>query len=220
MPVHTPRRALVVIALWLVAASPAAAGQMLVLVQDSSGAPVEDAVVTLTPADPAALPPPKPATGIVDQVNLEFVPYVTLIGAGTMVTFPNSDNVRHHVYSFSPAKTFELPLYAGATAPSVLFDKPGVVALGCNIHDWMIGYIYVTATPYAARTGKDGKAAIAGPPAGDYLGRVWHPRQEGPEEATVRRIHVTEAGGEVEWRLSLKADLRIPRGSVSKGFGY
>lgn len=79
---------------------------------------------------------------------------------GTRVTFPNRDNIRHHVYSFSSAKKFELPLYIGTPAAPVVFDKPGVVALGCNIHDWMLAYIYVLTTPHFAKTAADGKARL------------------------------------------------------------
>jgi plastocyanin len=207
-----------VIAILLLTAAPAWAARVSAVVTGAGGALLEDAVVTLVPE--GAAPPVKPADGVVDQVKLEFVPYVTVIPAGSKVTFPNSDKVRHHVYSFSPAKTFELPLYAGAAAPAVLFEKPGVVPLGCNIHDWMIGYIYVAATPWAARTGKDGKAMLDGVPPGAYVARAWHPQQAGNEDATQRRVQVPEAGQSVSWSLELKPAFRIPRRSGGKGFGY
>ena len=105
--------------------------------------------------------PAKPRDNVVDQVDKQFVPKVQAVLVGTPVTFPNNDNVRHQVYSFSPAKRFELPLYAGVPAQPIVFDKPGVVVLGCNIHDWMVGYIYVSESPYFAKTGKDGKAVLA-----------------------------------------------------------
>ena len=89
---------------------------------------------------------------VVDQVDKEFTPKVNAILVGTSVIFPNHDNVRHQVYSFSPAKRFELPLYAGVPAQPVVFDTPGVVVLGCNIHDWMVGYVYVSESPYFAKT--------------------------------------------------------------------
>ena len=91
--------------------------------------------------------PEKPGREIVDQINLEFVPHVKPVVVGSPVYFPNKDDVRHHVYSFSPAKRFELPLYSGTPAAPVVFDRPGIVAIGCNIHDWMLGYIYVAETP-------------------------------------------------------------------------
>ena len=112
-------------------------------VSDEAGRPVEDAVVVAVPTDGGVRVPPRPREGIVDQVDQEFTPKVTAVLVGTPIRFPNHDNVRHQVYSFSPAKRFELPLYAGVPARPVVFDKPGVVVLGCNIHDWMVGYVYV-----------------------------------------------------------------------------
>ena len=97
--------------------------------------------------------PEKRGREIVDQINLEFVPHVKPVVVGSPVYFPNKDDVRHHVYSFSPAKRFELPLYSGTPAAPVVFDRPGIVAIGCNIHDWMLGYIYVAETPYLAAHG-------------------------------------------------------------------
>jgi hypothetical protein len=91
------------------------------------------------------------------------------------VGFPNKDKVRHHVYSFSSAKTFELKLYGQQEERTVTFDKAGVVALGCNIHDSMIGYIYVADTPFAAKTNAAGEAMIRGLPAGAGTLTVWHP---------------------------------------------
>ena len=129
-------------------------------VSDEAGRPVEDAVVVAVPTDGGVRVPPRPREGIVDQVDQEFTPKVTAVLVGTPVRFPNHDNVRHQVYSFSPAKRFELPLYAGVPAEPVVFDKPGVVVLGCNIHDWMVGYVYVSESPYFAKTGKDGKALV------------------------------------------------------------
>ena len=104
-------------------------------VVDARGRPVADAVVVAMPADGVVHLSEHPRGGVVDQVDKEFVPKVVAVLVGTAVTFPNKDNVRHHVYSFSPAKRFELPLYAGVPAQPVVFDKPGVVVLGCNIHD-------------------------------------------------------------------------------------
>ena len=134
------------------AAAQAAAAQIAAAVTDQEGHPLADAVVVAVPLQgtpPAAQPS---AREIVDQIGQEFVPHVKPILVGSAVFFPNKDNVRHQVYSFSPAKRFELPLYAGTPAKPIVFDKPGVVVLGCNIHDWMIGYIYVSESPYFAKT--------------------------------------------------------------------
>src|ERR1700681_2940219 len=111
--------------LMLVCSGAGRAAELLVLVKDHHGKLVEDAVALATPSDPKAAQRAKPPAAAVDQVDKQFVPYVKPVFLGSKVRFPNSDNVRHQVYSFSPAKKFELPLYAGTDAPPVLFDKPG-----------------------------------------------------------------------------------------------
>jgi plastocyanin len=141
-------------------------------VADPEGAPVEHAVIALYPD--AAAPPPGPMKAVMDQRDKQFRPHVLAVRVGTVVHFPNSDQIRHHVYSFSPAKTFELKLYAGVEASPVTFDRPGKVVLGCNIHDHMLGYVYALETGHFAVTGADGAAALA-LPAGGYALRVLHP---------------------------------------------
>lgn len=150
------------------------AASIVVTVADTSGSTVDDAVIYTLPLTSTA--GAKPARGSnVEQFNKEFVPHVTPVQTGTLVSFPNRDDIRHHVYSFSPAKTFELKLYAGTSAPQVLFDKPGPVILGCNIHDHMLAYIYVVDTPHFAKS-VAGSTHIDNLPAGDYEVRIWHPR--------------------------------------------
>lgn len=154
---------------------PLDAAQVSATIVDSAGAPVADAVVALLPPATVTVTPPVGLSIALDQVKKQFVPHVLAIQAGTTLYFPNSDNIRHQVYSFSDAKRFELKLYAGKTAAPVLFDQPGVVVLGCNIHDWMSAYLYVLATPYFAMTDKAGRAVIQAPPA-HYTLKIWHPR--------------------------------------------
>jgi len=198
-----------------VAAVPVLAAEIAASVRDAHG-PVPNAVVVAVPED-TPLPPARPTVEVVDQIDKEFVPYVKPVRVGSMVQFPNKDNIRHHVYSFSPPKRFELPLYAGTPARPVLFDKAGVVKLGCNIHDWMIGYVYVAETPYFAKTGADGRAELKALPPGHYRVRVWHPSMTRPEEATVQRVDVREgAATPVEWQLVLKREFR-PRRAPSPG---
>lgn len=189
----------------------AQAESLHVRVTDLQGKPLEDAVVIAVPV--AGLKSlPKPRDEIVDQIDREFVPYVKPILSGSYVRFPNKDNIRHHVYSFSPAKTFELPLYKGTPAAPVLFDKPGVVVLGCNIHDWMVGYIYVSESPYFAKTGTDGVAVIGELPRGDYRVRVWHPDLDSPEESTARTLTVEESGPtSAAWQVRTRPTIRVPR---------
>jgi plastocyanin len=203
------------------AAAPGHAAELHVLVKDHHGKFVADAVVLATPLDPKSGFHTKSLPDAVDQVDKQFVPYVKAVLIGSKVRFPNSDNIRHQVYSFSAAKKFELPLYGGTKAPPVVFDKPGVVVLGCNIHDWMVGYIYVSETPFFAKTEAAGTAIIDDMPPGDYTVRLWHPSMEYGEETTARRVTLTADGlTNLEWQLSLKPVLRVPRVSGSGAAGY
>jgi plastocyanin len=151
----------------------AQAGPLSVAVTDAAGKPLADAVVLLEPATGKVAVKPLPDVEI-SQSKRQFNPRVTLITVGTKVAFPNFDTVRHHVYSFSQAKTFELKLYAGVPAAPVVFDKPGLAVLGCNIHDRMAAWVVVADTPWFARTGADGMARIDGAPAGTYRLATWH----------------------------------------------
>lgn len=127
---------------------------------------------------------------IVDQVDKSFVPQHRIIQAGQQVDFPNSDNIRHHVYSFSKAKTFELKLYADRPETPVPFERHGVVVLGCNIHDSMVGYIYVAASPRAELTNKQGRATLALNTDDQIL--VWHAHQtvalETPQRFDINKL--------------------------------
>jgi len=159
-----------VVAAWLVPGTVHAADLQATI--NGQGKPAGEAVVSLHSSTAAAAT--RPGRGVVDQRNTQFVPRVSVVTVGTPVSFPNSDNVRHQVYSFSPAKRFELPLYSGKPAAPVVFATPGVVELGCNIHDWMLAYVVVVDTPYHAITDARGQARIQAP-AGTYTLRVWHP---------------------------------------------
>ena len=204
-------------ALLLAMLAPAIAlGQSLsslrVVVSDGESQPVPDAVVVAVPTDPSLLLDARTRAESVDQVDKEFVPKVKPVFVGSTVAFPNRDNVRHHVYSFSAAKRFELPLYSGVPARPVLFDKPGVVVLGCNIHDWMIGYIYVSESPFFATTGANGAATIADLAPRSFVVRVWHPRMQGSEADTRRAVtlapgHTTD----LRFTLTLAPDVRVRR---------
>jgi len=189
-------------------------------VLDEQGRPVADAVVVAVPADGDLRLPSRPREGVVDQVDKEFTPKVTAILVGTPVSFPNNDNIRHQVYSFSPAKRFELPLYAGVPAKPVLFDKPGVVVLGCNIHDWMIGYVYVSESPWFAKTGSDGRALIADLPVREMVLRVWHPQLALAEEETRKRVDLAPTRhADVEWRIPLKPEVKLRRAPTAERGG-
>jgi plastocyanin len=161
------------------AAANSSAATLEISVVDDQGRPIEDVAVYATPADAAVA---VPAVGgsqpkaVMDQKDLQFVPHLLIVQTGTEVTFPNGDYVSHHVYSFSEAKPFELPLYKGNVYPPVVFDQPGVVVLGCNIHDGMLGYIVVVDTPHFAKTDEHGVALIDHVQNGDYVVAAWTPR--------------------------------------------
>lgn len=165
--------------------------------------PIENAIIYASPL--AGIPAPAAAQVVIDQVDKRYVPFVTAIQTGTTVAFPNNDNIKHHVYSVSPAMAFERPLYQGQTAKPVKFEKPGEVVLGCNIHDWMIAHILVLETPYFARTDAAGKAVIGALPPGDYDVRVWHPGMKGKKQATqgATRISMVEPGQTVDFKIGL-----------------
>jgi plastocyanin len=161
------------------AASPLAATTLSVRVVDSSGRPVRDAVVTLDPAT-GARAPRSGGRFVVSQKDLQFHPFLTVVPVGADVSFPNFDPTKHHVYSFSAAKRFELKLFARDQSRTVHFDKPGVVALGCNIHDAMSAFIFVTGTAWTARTNAQGIAAFADAPNAPSRVTVWHPYLRAP----------------------------------------
>ena len=174
MPLPAPRKAAALCALlWLTGV--ASAGSLRVQVLDSAGKPLEGAVVSLVSDAARRAVRPLPEQEIA-QENKQFVPAVRVVTVGTLVRFPNRDSVRHHVYSFSPAKKFEIKLYAGTPAAPVLFDQPGVAVLGCNIHDQMVGWVVVLDTPYFAQTDAQGQALLEGMPAGAHQLRAWHAR--------------------------------------------
>jgi len=194
------------------------AGTVQVHCVDTKNQPVADAVAWLTPLDasPVLAPPAEPL--VIEQQDQEFRPYVTPVVVGTRISFPNHDTVQHHVYSVSKPKSFEIPLYRGESKEAVLFDHPGLVTIGCNIHDWMIAYVVVLATPYYAKSADAGIALIANLPPGHYRLEVWHPRlaAEVTREVTVAE---TDTSPQVI-TMTLKPDRRIRRAPDGSGGGY
>ena len=161
-------------ALFGVAATAVDAARVDVQVQDAAGQPLAGAVAYVESA--AARAAAKPLVGAeVAQVDKQFTPRVSVVTTGSLVSFPNRDKVRHHVFSFSKAKPFEIKLYTGTPANPLLFDKPGIVVLGCNIHDTMVGWVLVLDTPWSAQTNALGQARLPDVPAGTHRLLVWHP---------------------------------------------
>ena len=169
------------------------AAPVTINVSTVSGISAQDTVIVFSPLD--AVPAPSKASVIIDQVDKRFVPRVTVLRTGTEVSFPNSDHIRHQVYSFSPAKVFTLKLYAGSSSAPVTFDKPGLVVLGCNIHDFMVGFVAVVDSPYFAKLPASGSALI-NLPAGRYRLRVWHANLTAavpPQDVSVQSAPLTLA---------------------------
>jgi plastocyanin len=203
----------------------AVAMNLRAIVIDDSGKPVKDAVLYAMILGTEAPPPRKPLDAVMDQRDKEFVPYVLPVQTGAVVYFPNHDALRHQVYSISAAKKFQLPLYKSMPPAPVQFDQPGVVVLGCNIHDRMIAYIYVMETPYFSKTGKDGKAEIRDLPRATYDVRVWHPLMKGAAESLEKRVTAAPQDGagnvpELSFRITLKPEWRPPRAPASTGGDY
>jgi plastocyanin len=182
------------------------AADLDVIVVERSGRGVTDVVVIADFLGPHGAPP-LPAAAVMDQRNRAFVPRVLVVAVGAKVEFPNNDTVSHQVYSFSDAKKFQLPLYKGERHSPVIFDKAGLVVLGCNIHDDMAGYIYVTASPYYGKTDADGVLHLQGVPAGNYRLTVWSPFIADPASGLTRDVLVDSQGKGVQ-RIQLTRELR------------
>ena len=183
-------------------ASSAAARTVSGQVLGQDGKPVANAVVFVQ--EPAALQPVAASSpAIMDQFNKTFVPEMLPIAVGTQVRFPNRDQIRHHVYSFSRPKRFELPLYKGEDAPPVLFDKPGVVKIGCNIHDWMSAVILVVPNDRFAVTKEDGTFSLPALDAGTYTIAAWHAQSRDKTEDVAQRVEISASDPQLTFKLSL-----------------
>lgn len=214
--------------LWLIAsfviylyAGTISAAELSIQLSDSKGHSAEYAVVSLHPANGSSLQASVGTTASMNQVERQYQPFVLPIQAGTQVNFPNRDDIKHHVYSFSATKRFELKLYSGENASPVTFNKVGTIPLGCNIHDWMLGFIYVTDTPYFARTDVDGSAVIENIPDGDYMLKIWHPGISNNDEQKAHPITVKKGESQtLNFTLSLKQVKQQPVPEDSDEYVY
>jgi plastocyanin len=189
-------------------------GALDVRVADDRGVAVADAVVSIRPRAGSGGGPKVPAARrTIDQKNLAFVPSLEVFRPGDEVVFRNSDATRHHVYSFSPAAQFEFVLAPRESSPPLRLERTGVVAVGCNIHDSMIAWLYVSDAPWIARTGRDGRAGFDGLPPGTYEVRAWHPRSK-PGRAEPSRVVTVDADGtaSVSFALTLLPPPRMGHG--------
>lgn len=172
LPSHALRLTMISLAVFIAQSGTARAATLSVQVADAAGKPVQDAAVYAEPLSPPVFTRAKGAE--IEQKSRKFMPVMTIVQTGTEISFPNNDTVRHHVYSFSPTKPFELKLYSGTPGTPVLFDKPGTVVIGCNIHDQMVAYIQVVNTPYFGKSDQAGKVRIADLGPGKYRLKAWH----------------------------------------------
>jgi len=184
------------------------AAELSVQVNDMAGLPVSDAIVYAEPAVRSSAQ--TSSTAEIEQKSRKFIPLVTVIQTGSSIVFPNKDSVRHHVYSFSPAKTFELKLYSGVPSTPVVFDKPGTVVLGCNIHDQMLAFVQVVDTPYFGKTDASGKVKLNELPNGQYTVKTWHYALIKENVAVEQPLNIK--GSE---QITMKIDIQ-PQASVKK----
>jgi plastocyanin len=202
-------RAFIALLLLVFAGRAAFAADLTFSIKTPSGEPVKDAVISFRPA--AGAPAPRvQGPYLMVQQDIQFHPFVLIVPVGADVNFPNRDKVRHHVYSFSAAKRFELKLYGHDETRTVHFDKAGVVALGCNIHDSMSGFIDVVDTPYVAKTDDHGEAVLNDLPTGPGTLVLWHPYLKAPRN---EQAHATVVEGSA--RQAYVLDLRAPPASMS-----
>ncbi|MFQ5543384.1 MAG: methylamine utilization protein [Nitrospiria bacterium] len=189
-----------------------------IAVLGQSGKKIEMAAVTAFPV-PSVDRPLQQKKTIVDQIDKEYVDFVNVIRRGTSVVFPNHDNIRHHIYSFSPAKKFEIPLYKEVLPAPVTFDKTGIISLGCNIHDWMSAFVYVVDTPYFTKTDSSGQAVLE-VPSGVYDLEIWHPRLIGSRKSTRQRVQIDRGRNEAKsFVIKLKKLWKPRRGPISSNLG-
>jgi plastocyanin len=178
----------IVAAVWLGVATSANAAELQLDLKSPEGRPVVDAVVSFMPASGISGAVKLDTPREMAQQHITFVPHVLLVPVGAEVSFPNRDRVRHHVYSFSAAKRFELKLYSQEQTRTVQFDKAGVVALGCNIHDKMSGYIIVVDTPYAAQSDAGGRVTLKNVPDGPGILTIWAEGLKAPDNRLVQAM--------------------------------
>jgi len=187
------------------------AANLKIRVIDTNENPVQDAVVYIN----ESLANLVDDSLVIDQLDKEFIPYVTAVRRGSAIDFPNNDDIRHQVYSFSKAKQFELPLYTGNPSRPVVFDKSGAVALACNIHDWMKAYVYVVDTDKFALTDNTGQGALLDLPNGEYEVLVWHPKLGGSAQSTAQRVVLQGEDRELMFSISQKKQFKAWRAPTS-----
>ncbi len=198
----------------MLAATSSYGGEVDVVVLDRDGQPVSDVAVYATRADGRKQIESRAGSAVMDQVDKQFVPHLLVVQTGTSVEFPNSDTVAHHVYSFSHPNKFTLPMYKGTAHPPVTFEHSGVVTLGCNIHDQMLGYILVVDSATFAKTDENGSVSLSLDDPKDYEIKIWSPRIRDGGELLTRTVVSSDPA--VSFRLAKK--LNPPHGEQSESW--
>ena len=199
---------------WVLCAIPAVAADVNLSFVDDKGADVQDVVATLEVPDGQTVDAPASVEVEVNQYRQSFDPLVTTVPINSDVRFRNSDSFAHHVYSFSKAKSFEHRQSTSGVSEAITLDNPGLIALGCNIHDHMLAYIYVSDTPFYGLSAKDGSVQMQDVPDGDYVLKVWHPRLKG--KAIEKPITVSGDTVEISETLELKPPRKVKKSLYSR----
>ncbi|WP_262691329.1 carboxypeptidase regulatory-like domain-containing protein [Kordiimonas aestuarii] len=198
--------------------SVASAAELRVSVTAGSDEAVGNAVISVKPLSPNLEMPEPVNAAVMAQQNTMFAPFVLAVAVGTEVTFPNMDEFRHQVYSFSKPKRFELRLYGQDTTNKIMFDKPGVVALGCNIHDNMLAFIYVSEHPVVGKTDESGDVVFSNLPPGGYEVHVWHPDElRGGDDMKMVTLRADEAS-DIAFSVKLRPVRRQQQPPADEGY--
>ncbi len=195
--------------------------ELTTMISDRNGQAVEDVVVYAIAADGDPLDPSSESNDplVMDQRFERFTPHILVAQTGSAISFPNGDRVAHHVYSFSEPKQFELPLYQGSPHPPVTFDRPGVIDVGCNIHDHMEAHIVVVDTPHFSATSADGRAVISDLPSGDYTVQIYSPRLRAADHPAPREVTISGSKDAIV-EIQLEGRLRPPHFAESESLNW
>ena len=197
------REIVAAIVLSMLAGACANAATVDVAAVDKNAMPAPDTVITLEPDGSPAAVTHLPEKAVIDQRDETFIPLVVIVRKGGRVVFTNNDETMHQVYSFSPIKQFQFVIKQGEVSAPVVFDQPGIAAVGCNIHDQMIAYVFVADAPFAAVSDSQGHAEIRDVPPGHYRLSLWHPQLPIGEAPPSQTVAVDERGASLSPALPI-----------------
>ena len=188
--------------------APSIALDVTVYLHDKKNLSLDGTIVELVGADSSAQPG---ADHIIDQIDIAFKPLLSVLSKGTSIILTNNDSFKHHVYSFSKGNQFDIPLYTDVPKQDVVLQNTGIVKLGCNIHDWMIAYIYVNESKFLKEVSSS-PVVFDGVSAGTYEVRVWNPRFRNTKRILKKTLTVVDGkNNEVKFDLTLQKTIRMPK---------